>query len=77
MPPIADPSGPLAEAFVERGDLAHLALLMWAIAASLMAAWAVRALAESNRRYADFVAELALLNESLAGLAKKRREKHR
>lgn len=46
----------------EHGDLAHLALLLWAGAASLLAARLVRDLAAANRRFDDFVRELAQFN---------------
>jgi hypothetical protein len=49
--------------FAERGDLAHLALL-WAGAASGLAAFALRELAASMRRFDDFVRELARFNDT-------------
>jgi hypothetical protein len=48
--------------FAERGDLAHLALFLWASGASGLLVWALRELAASNRRFNDFVAEIARLN---------------
>lgn len=55
-------------AFVaERGDLAHLALFSWASGASSLLAWALRELVRANRRFSDFVAEIARLNASLGG----------
>ncbi|WP_394706331.1 hypothetical protein [Breoghania sp.] len=47
---------------VERGDLAHLALFLWASGASGLLAWSLRELASSNRRFNDFVQEIARLN---------------
>ena len=48
--------------FGERGDLAHLALFLWASGASGLLVWALRELAASNRRFNDFVNEIARLN---------------
>jgi hypothetical protein len=45
-----------------RGDLAHLALLLWAGAASLFCGLVLRDLAAANRRFDDFVRELAHFN---------------
>jgi hypothetical protein len=47
--------------FVERGDLAHLALFLWASGASALLVWALKELAASNRRFNDFVNEIARL----------------
>ncbi len=52
----------LTHTFVERGDLAHLALFLWASGASGLLVWALRELAASNRRFNDFVNEIARLN---------------
>jgi len=54
-------------AFAERGDLAHLALLMWALSASGLAWFALRELAAAQRRFDDFVRELARFNEHFGG----------
>ena len=48
--------------FIERGDLAHLALFLWATGASALLVLALRELAASNRRFNDFVNEIAHLN---------------
>ncbi|HEY7230789.1 MAG TPA: hypothetical protein VH558_10500 [Pseudolabrys sp.] len=53
----------LIEIFSERGDLAHLALLLWAISASALAWFSLRELAAASRRFDDFVRELARFNE--------------
>ena len=53
----------IVEIFVERGDLAHLALLLWAVSASGLAWFALRELAAASRRFDDFVRELARFNE--------------
>jgi hypothetical protein len=50
--------------FAERGDLAHLALLLWAGSASALAGFALRELAASMRRFDDFVRELARFNDT-------------
>jgi hypothetical protein len=50
--------------FAERGDLAHLALLLWAGAASALAWFALRELAAASRRFDDFVRELARFNST-------------
>jgi hypothetical protein len=52
---------PITESVVARGDLAHLALFLWASGASGMLAWTLKELAASNRRFNDFVAEIARL----------------
>lgn len=53
----------LIETFVARGDLAHLALLAWAMSASALAWFALRELTAASRRFDDFVRELARFNE--------------
>jgi len=52
----------ITAAFVERGDLAHLALFLWASGASALLVWSLRELAASNRRFNDFINEIAHLN---------------
>ena len=44
-------------------DLAHLALLSWALSASALAWFALREDAAASRRFDDFVRELARFNE--------------
>jgi hypothetical protein len=53
--------------FTARGDLAHLALFLWASSASALAWFALRELTASVRRFDDFVRELARFNESFRG----------
>ena len=53
--------------FIKRGDLAHLALLLWALSASGFAWFALRELAAARRRFDDFVRELARFNEHFGG----------
>jgi hypothetical protein len=54
----------LIRTFSERGDLAHLALFLWAACASGFALFALRELAASARRFDDFVRELARFNDT-------------
>lgn len=53
---------PVTQSVVERGDLAHLALFLWASATSGLLVWTMRELARSNRRFGDFVTAIARLN---------------
>ena len=48
---------------IARGDLAHLALFLWATGASALLAWALRELVRANRRFNDFIKEIATLNQ--------------
>jgi len=57
----------LIRSFAARGDLAHLALLLWALSASALAWFALRELTASMRRFDDFVRELARFNERFGG----------
>ncbi|MCW5721946.1 MAG: hypothetical protein KIS86_12470 [Devosia sp.] len=52
----------LTKSVVERGDLAHLALFLWASGASALLVWSLKELAGANRRFNDFVTEIASLN---------------
>jgi predicted ATPase len=52
----------LIRIFTERGDLAHLALLLWAAAASFALWFALRELGAASRRFDDFVRELQRFN---------------
>jgi hypothetical protein len=52
----------LIRIFAERGDLAHLALLLWASAASFALCLTLRELANASRRFDDFVRELSRFN---------------
>jgi len=53
----------LIDIFVTRGDLAHLALFLWASSATALAWFAFRELTLAARRFDDFVRELARFNE--------------
>ncbi len=55
----------IVDTVATRGDLAHLALLLWAGSASLLSAHALRELGRSNRRFEDFVTAVAQLNRLL------------
>ena len=57
----------LIRTFSERGDLAHVALLLWASSASALTWFALRELAASIRRFDDFVRELARFNDTFGG----------
>ncbi|MGJ0425839.1 phage portal protein, partial [Methylocystis sp.] len=52
----------ILNAILERGDLAHLALFLWACAATAQAYLALRELGEATRRLDAFVRELARFN---------------
>lgn len=52
----------LTRTIAERGDLAHLALFLWASGASGLLIWALREMAAANRRFEDFVKEISTLN---------------
>ena len=53
----------LTRTVVERGDLAHLALFLWATGASGLLVWVLKELKAANARFNDFVHEIATLNQ--------------
>lgn len=55
----------LIETFISRGDLADLALFLWASGSSAAAAVLLRELSAANRRFDDFVRELHRFNTRL------------
>jgi hypothetical protein len=57
----------LTRIFAERGDLAHLALFLWAMLASALAILVLREYAAAMRRFDDFVRELARFNRKFGG----------
>jgi hypothetical protein len=57
----------LIRTFAERGDLAHLALFLWASSATALALFVLRELAAAARRFDDFGRELASFNKRLEG----------
>ena len=63
--------------FSQRGDLAHLALLLWALSATGLAWFALREVAAASRRFDDFVRELARFNESVRAPGRAMRRKAR
>ena len=52
----------LTRTVIERGDLAHLALFLWASGASALLVWSLKEMARVNRHFSDFVQEIASLN---------------
>ena len=52
----------LTKTIVERGDLAHLALFLWASGASGLLVWSLKEMARVNQHFNDFVREIAALN---------------
>lgn len=52
----------LIDIFTARGDLAHVALLLWACAASTAFILTLREYIAAMRRFDDFVRELAMFN---------------
>jgi len=61
----------LIDTFLTRGDLAHLALFLWASVASLAALFALRELAGASRRFDEFVRQLALFNRRVGRRGRK------
>ncbi len=57
----------LVRTFSERGDLAHVALFLWAASASAIAGFALRELAAAIRRFDEFVRELSRFNDRFGG----------
>ena len=49
-------------AILTKGDLAHLALFLWASSASALLMIALKALTDSNQRYDSFVRALSDFN---------------
>lgn len=57
----------VTQTIIARGDLAHLALFLWASGASGLLVWALRELVRSNARFNDFVTEIAKLTRMMGG----------
>lgn len=55
----------LVETVAAKGDLAHLALFLWASGASSLLVVTLRELTEANRRFDTFVRELARFNAKI------------
>ncbi|MEP2943591.1 MAG: hypothetical protein ABJL18_00305 [Hyphomicrobiales bacterium] len=54
---------PVTKSVIERGDLAHLALFLWASGSTGLLMWTLKELAASNRRFNDFVQQIHKLNQ--------------
>jgi len=52
----------ILKTIIERGDLAHLALFLWACVATAQANLALRQLGDATRRLDAFVKEIARFN---------------
>ncbi|MCA0400595.1 MAG: hypothetical protein LCH38_07245 [Proteobacteria bacterium] len=57
----------ITDTIIARGDLAHLALFLWAGGASWLLSQSLRELAATNRRFDAFVRELARFNSRHRG----------
>ncbi len=57
----------LTNVFAERGDLAHLALFLWAVSTSTLLIFTLREMAAAMRRFDDFVRELSRFNRTFGG----------
>ena len=57
----------LTKTIATRGDLAHLALFLWASGASALLVWSLRELVIANKRFDAFVNEIANLNRLFKG----------
>jgi hypothetical protein len=57
----------LIRTFTQRGDLAHLALFLWASSATALLLFALRELTAAMRRFDEFVRELARFNKKFGG----------
>jgi hypothetical protein len=57
----------LIKTFAGRGDLAHVALFLWASAATALLIFVTRELSAAMRRFDDFVRELARFNDRFKG----------
>jgi hypothetical protein len=58
----------LLRTIIERGDLAHLALFLWAGSEFLILFWVLRELIAANLRFDLFLREMSALNERLRDL---------
>ena len=52
----------LTKVIAGRGDLAHIALFLWASGASALLVWSLKELAAANKRFDAFVREIASIN---------------
>ena len=67
----------LIDTFLTRGDLAHVALFLWAMTASAAALFALRELAGASRRFDEFVRQLALFNRRIGRRGRGADDDHR
>jgi len=61
------PVNELTQLIAQKGDLAHLALFLWASSSSALLVWSLRELVSANRRFNIFVGEIANLNRLFKG----------
>ena len=52
----------VTQSIIARGDLAHLALFLWATGASALLGYVLKELSAANRRFDELVLQLALFN---------------
>lgn len=57
----------VTDSIITRGDLAHLALFLWASGASWLLTQTLREMFLLNRRFDGFVRELARFNRRITG----------
>jgi hypothetical protein len=57
----------IVQTFIARGDLAHLALFLWASGASALLWRALKELVKANERFDQFVREIARFNARFGG----------
>jgi len=65
---MTDTVAAIVGSILARGDLAHLALFLWAGAASGLSWFALKELSRSNRRFEDFVTAVARIDGLLRDL---------
>ncbi len=54
---------PVLRAFLDRADIADIALFLWAAVTTGLLVWTLKELAAANRRFDAFVRELTRFNE--------------
>ncbi len=52
----------VTQSIIARGDLAHLALFLWATGASALLGYVLKELSAANKRFDELVLQLALFN---------------
>ncbi|MEI8146806.1 MAG: hypothetical protein WCH83_15215 [Alphaproteobacteria bacterium] len=53
---------PVVRAFLDRADIADIALFLWASVTTSLLIWTLKELSAANRRFDTFVRELARFN---------------